>query len=314
MTLPRGKLDCHGATDVGRMRRTNEDHFLVAGLNRSMLVHQTSLGIEDPTRLFGGTQGHLLVVADGMGGHRSGEVASSTAVDSLTHYLLNTMPWFFRLDLGEVEELRDELKEALRACQEEIHRIADGSPDREGMGSTLTMGYVTWPRLFVVHVGDSRCYLLRGGRLERITCDHTIAQTMVEEGRLDPEEAESSKWSHVLWNALGGSSDRVSPDVYGATLELGDTILLCTDGLTKHLDDARIAETLQAAETAEDACRRLIDGANAAGGEDNVTVIVARFVEPDDVPRTAGEAAAAEYPEAGKRATEERGETAAAAG
>ncbi|HET9866852.1 MAG TPA: SpoIIE family protein phosphatase, partial [Nitrospira sp.] len=131
--------------------------------------------------------------------------------------------------------------------------------------------------LYVVHVGNGRCYLLRRGVLEQITTDHTLAQQLVESGMLGPEEATSSRLSQVLWNAIGGDLEELSPDVYKAELQRGDTLLLCTDGLTAHVPDAVIRSYLQVQEAAQDTCRKLIDAANEAGGTDNITAIVARF-------------------------------------
>ena len=145
------------------------------------------------------------------------------------------------------------------------------------MGTTLTMAYVVWPRLYVVHAGDSRCYLFRGGRLEQITTDHTMAQQLVERGVLTPEEAQESRLSHVLWNCLGGNSHELQPEVHKAGLTLGDTLLLCTDGLTGPLRDQDLIETLQHDLPAQETCQRLVSAANSAGGPDNITVVVARF-------------------------------------
>jgi protein phosphatase len=145
------------------------------------------------------------------------------------------------------------------------------------MGTTLTMVYVLWPRAYVVHVGDSRCYLLRDDRLEQITRDHTVAQRFVEEGRLQPEEAENSRYSCILWNALGGGSTEVSPEVYKVSLEPEDTVLLCTDGLTKHVEDPRLQELLGGQQGNEEICHRLVDAAIDAGGTDNITAVIARF-------------------------------------
>jgi len=275
------RMDCHGMTDIGRVRDENQDQFLIADLSKSMAVQQTSLGLEQKTRLFGDLQGKLLLVADGLGGHAAGERASSIAVDSVTNYVLNTLPWFFRLDAQGEDDLAEQLKAALAHCQSRIHAEAVARPQRAGMGTTVTLAYLLWPRLFVVHAGDSRCYLLRGSRLRQITNDQTVAQRFVDSGELRPEDVETSKWSHVLWNVVGGDSDELNSEVYKARLELGDTLLLCTDGLTKHLADNQIVELLEAERGSEAACRRMIDTANEAGGTDNITVIVARFAEVD---------------------------------
>jgi protein phosphatase len=272
-------MDCAALTDVGRVRQTNEDQFLIADLNKSMLVRQTSLSDEDHTRLFGGSQGALLLVADGMGGHAAGKQASALAVQTLEHYILNTMPWFFQLQPDQESDLQDELKSAMEACQKKIETVAAARPEQRGMGTTLTMGYLLWPRLYVVHVGDSRCYLFRSPRLERVTKDQTMAQQLVEHGALAPEEAQQSRWSHVLWSCLGGHSRQLSVEVYKVTLAVGDTLLLCTDGLTARLSDEDLLRLLQQRGNAEQTCRRLVAAANDAGGSDNVTVVVARFLD-----------------------------------
>jgi protein phosphatase len=273
----RGKMDCYGLTDVGRVRAVNEDQFLIADLGKSMLIHQTSLSHEDHTRLFGGSQGKLLLVADGMGGHAEGKRASTIAVQTLAHYVLNTMSWFYRLQEGHEADLQEELQAALEECQKSIEVAASASAERRGMGTTLTMAYVLWPRLYVVHAGDSRCYLLRDARLERVTTDHTMAQQLVDRGALPAEEAQGSRWSHVLWNCLGGGTHELSVEVHKATLHLGDTLLLCTDGLTTRVRDEHILELLAQGRGAEETCRQLVDTANGLGGPDNITVVVARF-------------------------------------
>ncbi len=279
----KGKMDCHGMTDVGRKRTNNEDQFLIADLNKSMRVHQTSLQVDDQTRLFGNSQGILLLVADGMGGAAAGERASQIAVDSLTRYLLNTMHWFLRLDHEGEDDFLENLKSALEHCQADILAEADRAPEQRGMGTTLTMAYVIWPRLYVVHAGDSRCYLARDSQLRQITTDHTMAQQLVEKGALRPEEAESSRLSHVLWKVVGGGGEKVNPEVLKAELTLGDTLLLCTDGLHKHVPDEQIVQTLALNLPAAETCHRLVDAANSAGGSDNVTVVVSHFRERHEV-------------------------------
>jgi protein phosphatase len=121
--------------------------------------------------------------------------------------------------------------------------------------------------------------LLRGNKLHQITKDHTFAQKLAEEGALSQEEVEDSRWSHALWNVVGGGSEELSPEVYKAELSMGDAVLLCSDGLTKHVSDGELAGLLDSRLGAEDVCRKLVDAANAAGGSDNTTVVVARFNE-----------------------------------
>ncbi len=264
--------DFDGATDRGRVRASNEDQFLIAELSKFLLVHQTSLAIADSTRLEGRRPGYLFLVADGLGGAPEGARASTLAVDQVLRSVLGTMPWFFRLGEHE-EDFQGELKGLFEKCQRQIRADTRENPSREGMGTTLTIAYVLWPRLYVVHVGDTRCYLFRSGLLEQITEDHTV-QVPAPRG---PGPAGVRK---VLWNVIGGSSDEVWPEVYKETLRPGDALLLCTDGLTRELSDGRLAEILSASRSAAEATSTFLRAANEAGGRDNVTAVVARFGEP----------------------------------
>jgi serine/threonine protein phosphatase PrpC len=276
--------DCFGLTDRGRVRDSNEDQFLVAELSKSLLVEQTSLDAADQTRLFGGPPGRLFLVADGMGGERGGRRASRLVVETLTEWVLETMHWFFRLQDGSEVDLVEELKGALAECQQVVETAAAADPDRGRMGTTLTLAYLLWPRLYVIHVGDSRCYLFRGGQLDRITRDQTVAQRLVDEGMLPAEEVETSRWTHVLYSCISGRPHSLQADVYKSTLEPGDTLLVCTDGLTKHVPDTSLVEQLGrvGGEGAEAIARRLVAAANEAGGKDNITAVVAHFRPPGD--------------------------------
>jgi serine/threonine protein phosphatase PrpC len=172
---------------------------------------------------------------------------------------------------------------SLEECQKSIEAAAAIHPERQGMGTKLTMAYVLWPWLYVVHAGDSRCYLLRDSRLEQITTDHTIAQQLVDRGAIAAEAAQRSRWSHVLWNCVGGGSHELSVDVHKAELRIEDTILLCTDGLTARVPEEQIVEVLAQSSNAQEACRQLVDAANELGGPDNITVVVARFCDAGQI-------------------------------
>jgi protein phosphatase len=285
------QMDCFGLTDRGRQRPTNQDHFLVADLNKSMRVQGTSLALDDQTRIYGGSQGKLLVVADGMGGEAEGERASTIAVDQLTTFVLNSLSWCFRLEEDSENDFEEHLKEALRSCQESIQAAVSGRPEMKSMGTTMTIAYVVWPRAYVVHVGDSRGYLLRKGQLEQVTVDHTMATILAESGKMNRDEARHSPMGHALWNAIGGRNSDLSVDVYRLSLKPDDVLVLCTDGLHDMVPDDKLAVILNANGTAEAACRNLVDAANNAGGSDNITVVVARFLAPSaDQPRAFVEA------------------------
>jgi protein phosphatase len=275
------RIDSYGASDGGKVRKENEDQFLIADLNKSMLIRRTSLNMDEWTRVIGGIQGHLLLVADGMGGHAEGRKASKIAVNTVMRYVLNSMSWFYHLETSNDDDLEAELKSALERCQSELDIESTRELHDKGMGTTLTMAYLLWPKVYVVHAGDSRCYIYRKSRLEQVTTDHTLAQTLVDEGALRKKEADRHRLSNVLWNAIGGNADSVRPDVYKARLEHGDAMLLCTDGLTKHVNDLEIMRILETGPSAEKAANALIDLANEAGGQDNITVVVAYFRKAD---------------------------------
>src|SRR3954462_8145057 len=274
------QMDCFGLTDPGLKRPTNQDHYLIADLNKSMPIHDTSLTLDNETRVYGGSQGKLLVVADGMGGEAEGERACTIAVDQLTTYVLNSLSWCFRLEQDSEQDFEDHLQEPLESSQKTIHEVVATHPEMRSMGTTLTMVYIVWPRAFVVHVGDSRCYLLRNGELAQITVDHTVSEIMVETGKMSREEAQHSPMGHALWNVLGGRSTELAVDGYKLTLQPDDVLLLCTDGLYNLVPQEKLQELLDSNTSAESACRKLVDLANQNGGNDNITVIVSHFLAP----------------------------------
>jgi protein phosphatase len=284
-------MDCHGVTDIGKLREVNQDQFLIADLRKSLHLFQTSLAMDDQSRLFSGSQGKLLLVADGMGGAATGERASTLVVDSVAAYILNTLQWFFRLEEDREEDFVEDLKAGLKRSEENLFAEAEAIPQRHGMGTTLTMAYIVWPRLYVVHAGDSRCYLFHKQRLKQVTTDHSYAQEFVDAGVIEPEEAEKSRWSHLLWNVIGGKGDEVRPEVHKARLSTNDSLLLCTDGLTYHVSDDKIAELLGSDLSAADLCQQLVDAANEAGGSDNITIVVARFRDAEEQSELADEEA-----------------------
>lgn len=267
-----------GMTDCGLKRDANEDHFLICDLNKSMVVHETSLDVDPKKVIFSGSQGQLYLVADGIGGDVAGERASELAIQTMVQYVLNVLPWFFRLHGEYEEDLTGELSDAMARCEEAIGAESNAVPEHEGMGTTLTVAYVLWPRIHVVHVGDSRCYVLRRKKLRQITRDHTMAQNLVDQHAMKAEDIEKSPWIHVLWNALGKGADKLSPEVYTADLKAGDTVMLCTDGLWQELAESRVIEILRRGDDEKATCRQLVDAAQDAGGSDDITVIVARYV------------------------------------
>jgi protein phosphatase len=274
-----GKMDCYGLTDVGLKREVNEDQFLIADLNKAMRVHQTSLSLDPDATIFGNSQGMMLLVADGMGGHAEGEQASRLAVESLTTSILNSLPWFFSRDAEGSQDLKGSLERAVHEAQERLQEEVRQHPTAESMGTTLTAAYINWPQVTIVHAGDSRCYLYRAGKLTQITTDHTVAQQLAAGDSHRTRDLAKTRWAHMLWNAIGSGDAEVQPEVHQFDLELNDTLLLCTDGLIRHAEPARIATILSENRMAKETCRQMVDCALAGGGVDNVTVVVARFLD-----------------------------------
>lgn len=278
-------MDCFGASDIGLKRDTNEDQFLISDVCKSVRVHQTSLGLDHQTRLFGNSQGKLLMVADGMGGHESGERASQLVLDTIIDYVLNKLDWVLHGAPQTEDSFIKQLKDSLDSCQQRIEKESLNVPRNRKMGSTLTLVYVVWPRAFVIHVGDSRCYLLRSNKLKQLTRDHTVAQLQSENMNIQTyrsgyelAEPKPNPMSHVLWNAIGGGSARPQPDAMVLELEFGDTLLLCTDGMSNAVPTSRINELLTSPRTSSAICEQLISDANQGGGEDNITVVVTKFL------------------------------------
>jgi serine/threonine protein phosphatase PrpC len=267
-------LSARGLTDQGRVRSNNEDQFAIADVRRVLNVQESS--IPQPESLLGSALGHLLVVADGIGGHRGGDVASTMAVMGIENLLLNTIAWLCNI---HGEGVMHELHQALRTTDRWVEQAAGRRPEFRGMGTTLTMAYVNDRTLFVAHAGDSRCYLFRQGRLECLTRDHTLVAELVKAGTLTPDQAAHHEMRNVVLNSVGGGNSAVKPEVHKHTVEAGDLLLLCTDGLTGMVPDDDIAAMLAPGSDPGQICKALVDEANRRGGKDNITVVVGRFDE-----------------------------------
>jgi PPM family protein phosphatase len=264
----------HGQTDPGRVRPGNEDHFLVADLSRTLRVRQTSL--PEAAIQHGRSRGHVLLVADGVGGHAGGAVASALSVEAIEAFVLELLRRFSNLHADDEHGVVADLREAVQQADARIFEEGERHPEFAGMGTTLTLAFISGRRLFMVHAGDSRGYLFRDGHLQQLTEDHTLVAALLSRGAIKPEDARHHPYRHVLANVLGGDKAGVRVDVQRVFLEAGDVLLLCTDGLNNMLDDGKIAELLAAEGDPKAACARLVAEANAAGGKDNITVIVAR--------------------------------------
>ena len=271
-------LDAAGVTDIGRLRHKNEDAFLIGTLQRTLIVHESTAS--DQGWFAGEPAGTLLVVADGMGGQGGGEIASRTAINAVSNYLVNALPWA-RPNAGagqeceSITDLRGELSTALVEGDATV-KTTGAKTSTPRMGTTLTAALVIWPVAYVAHVGDTRCYLLRAGQLRRLTRDHNMAEKLeLAEGSYRAEQLQS-----ILWNTLGAGDELPQPELSKFDLTPGDTLLLCSDGLNKHVSDDQLRAVLESPGTSRQHCQQLVQLALDDGGTDNVTAVVARLDAP----------------------------------
>jgi len=244
-------ISCAGDTHVGVVRTGNEDSFLLD------------------------YKGGIFMVADGMGGHAAGEVASEMAVKIIAR------------DLGSLRGLSDamaatRMRQAIRSANQAIFERTLSEHDKRGMGTTTTVMALFSRRYLIGQVGDSRAYIFRNGILQQVTKDHSYVQEHVDAGLLSPEQARTHPYSNVITRCVG-ANEEVVPDIYFGTLDQGDIILLASDGLTGMLEDEHLSRILQGEGGPETWVARMIDDANRRGGLDNITAIVIR-VDSVDVP------------------------------
>ncbi len=270
------RVDCAGLSDRGRVRQDNQDHFYLGRLGRFSETLSTSLPAgELPNRLE--QAGHVAVVADGMGGHAAGEVASRTAIIVFFHLLFDTPDWVLKVDDESARKILDRVGDRYRSLDSLLDERSQIDPSLRGMGTTMTLTYSIGYDLFLAHAGDSRAYLCRDGALQQLTRDHTRVQELVDAGMLTREEAATHRLRNVLTNVLGGGVPLTDVDLHRIALVAGDTVLLCSDGLYDVVKQEELAGILGAAPSAAAACRLLIDLALERGAPDNVTAVVSRY-------------------------------------
>ena len=270
------RVDVGALTHPGHVRTNNEDHFFVTKATRALETMVTSLPAGDvPERA--DEANYVMVVADGMGGHAAGEVASRLAIGALVGLALDIPDWIFWVDQETAPEIQRRARQAIERVGSMLNERGSEDSALRGMGSTLTGVRSCGRDLLIMHVGDSRAYLSRAGRLERLTRDHTYAQMLVDAGQLSASDATTSRFRHMLVNVLGGTAEDVEVDVDLLRLENGDRLLLCTDGLTDCVTDDTIAATLAGSLPSQAVCERLLELALEGGGRDNITAIVATF-------------------------------------
>jgi protein phosphatase len=268
------EIDVHGVTHPGKVRQDNQDHFVLCSLRKQLVLRLSS--IPDARSIMGESErvASLAMVADGVGGAAQGETASRMTLQAVTEYVSRATRCYFGAAEDDDQALLNALQEGAAHCHAELLRLGEEDAAYRGMATTLTVYLGVWPRGYLLQVGDSRCYMLRDGELTQITRDQTMAQAMVDAGALKAEDAAGTQLAHTLTSSIGGHETH--PKVTRVDLTWGNVLLLCSDGLTRHVSDERIREVLGSMTSAKQACETLVQEALDDGGSDNVTVVVGR--------------------------------------
>lgn len=272
------ELDLFGLTHRGRVRAENEDQFLLCTVHPQVVIHGTSLPNPDALELRGQRLATIVLVADGVGGSAAGSTASRLATETVTNYVASSLRSYHTAGSTSEGELMEALRGAAIEAHDTVRAEAVAQLGGRQMATTLSLGIVVWPWLYVVQVGDSRCYVYQDGALRQITRDQTIAQELVDRGAISKEVARTSPLNNVLSSAIGATE--AIPEITRVDVrERGCVVLFCTDGLTKHVSDGEIAEHLGAMQSAEQVCRALVQLALDRGGSDNITLVVGRALQ-----------------------------------
>jgi protein phosphatase len=271
-------VNVFGKTDVGRTREHNEDSFVVADLSSGNATLQPEV-----RQHVAGPRGSLFMIADGMGGAAAGEIASAMATEVVLEEMQRM--WVEGVDRSP-EAFARAMKHAAKTANSKINSYALSHPEYRGMGTTATIAGLLGDTIYVAQIGDSRGYLIRDSVGIQITKDQSLMQKLVEAGELTEEEAEHSERRNIILQALGPEAS-IKVDLTHQRLRKGDTLVLCSDGLSTQINRDRITDIVSHEKELTAACKKLIDAANANGGPDNITVIVARFdgeglADPDD--------------------------------
>ena len=273
------QINGFGLTDIGCRRPENEDQYLLSSLVKPVIAAR-DLDCDSDSLV--SNRLALLAVADGVGGNQGGAIASELAVEALGCFAQENE--LVIRHSGEDWELANLVRKGILKADEVIGSIASRHWSKFGMGTTLTAALIRYPELIIGHVGDSRCYLCRQGKLAQLTTDHTIAELYRETGELTREESVTSPMSNVLWNCLGASNDMsIEVETHVATLEPNDWLLLATDGLTAHVSDEEIQAEITKAQNPRGLCDQLKRMAIDRGGKDNITIIACNWcIRVDD--------------------------------
>jgi protein phosphatase len=274
------EIEVFGLSHQGKVRKDNQDRFLLATIHKRVDVVTSNLNATE--RLLAGEQrlAYLAMIADGVGGGTGGAEASTTTLETIMQYVNDSMLVYYGASAGEAEFTELLQAAAMRAHEAVLRRRAERGVTGT-MATTLTMFIGVWPTYYLLQLGDSRYYLWREGKLTQVTRDQTLAQDLVDDGVMTRAAAARTPMANVLSSAIGG--DTTVPVVTRLQAHWNNVHLMCSDGLTRHVSDERIAEVLGSMTSAKQACERLLQDALDAGGSDNITIIIGHFLPKDPV-------------------------------
>ena len=279
------EIDAWGLTHEGHVREENQDHFFVGSLARGITVNATSVTARDREVLLPERLASLGMVADGVGSTAGGGEAARLAVREL---LSAVSERYWDADVAEDDDpevFERLLNDAALSCHETLLQKAEEDGTRK-FATTLTLFLGLWPHAYLLQVGDSRCYIYQDGALTQISQDQTLAEELVANGTLSRAEAEQTRWVNVLSSAIGGRE--AAPVVTRVVRDWGSVVLLCSDGLTKHVSDVQIEARLADYTTARETAERLLQDALDDGGTDTITIVIGKSVKRADESRTEG--------------------------
>jgi protein phosphatase len=274
------EIDVYGLTHRGLVRPSNQDHFLIGSLRQRLNVLQSSLPDFGDLPITDDRLAFMMMVADGVGGGKKGEAASQLALEEVAQYITQSVRCYYTADTGDTD-----FTQALETCAIDCHRVVRergaADPDTRGMATTLTLWIGVWPWCYLVQVGDSRYYQYRQGNLIQVSRDQTMAQDLLDSGVFAKAVTASSPLSNILTSSIGGP--QTAPMVKRLPNSWSTTHMLCSDGLTKHVSDERIAERLGAWKSAKQVCENLLQDALDGGGTDNITITLGRAIPIGDI-------------------------------
>lgn len=271
------ELDAFGITHAGKVRPTNQDHFLLGSLRQRFMLRQSSLPELDQLPIVEDRVASIIMVADGVGGGQGGDKASQLAVEELTQYVNESARCYYHNDRSDESFVHD-LEQAALKCHRAVIERGASDPDSNGMATTLTLMIIIWPWTYVLQVGDSRYYEYKNGALTQISHDQTLAQELIDSG-VFAAAVRNTPLANVLSSSIGGS--QTAPVVTRVPTTWNTVHLLCSDGLTKHVSDEKIADRLRTMTSARQVCEQLLQDALDGGGTDNITVCIGRAVKKD---------------------------------